>query len=816
MVWRFLILLWSLFSNCSVLAQEAKTSVLMQRSSLEKYDLAQCNDGSTAAYFYDQDDAAKGNAKILIYLPDDAGTRECSTAQGCQLKCQENPQRCTSNERPSIQMDDGIWSQDKRNNPFADHFKVLLPSCSSDEFGGTRGRSDETGGMIFHGRHIFSSLLRDMVANHNMGKAQEIVLVGSGEVLLIARLMLTMVLKYLNPNKGSGARGAARNCDFLANAIKTVNENTKVRCVLDGVDLVPYWVQSENCFEPKEKPEAQKYLWDRQDDESCIEENKDKVNSTELANLCGAFSRSWKHIKTPVFLTSNQLDETNFDEQTCGVASDAEDFRDFSVGWRQGMLAMAEALSVNKPENGWFIPNCDDATAFLDNEHAALRREVRIPLLTTQTAEEKSVNVLQAINNWLNKGSDHQAIDAFGVPNDACSAVKSLPLDLRPDLPLKPISEDARPAPIRAGSRRGPFRSRFNPPSDLFPAGNLPRTDYIGEADDYLFDYDEFSLGQDYDYALDTGLTPGVAAALDPLDHPIVDDSHHPVGRPVHRQPVIHSKPYYGHGAKRYPGRVRHTPGRRVSLWRRLYYLEYLKKLYNRNYQQYADEYYGTAVGPNHGYHGKTAYSKGHSFPRHPAYTRSGYGSKGGGRRRHQHGHFARIQAKDEATDETIDGEPISRLVSDKIENPTINSETAETPLFEEEDPNDQVEEIKLCYECGGKTDKNCAEFSATAKFEVICNSTASGSLEQKLCWTRDSNTCDSPIPGQLRVCSCKGDLCNCFADTGNAALTEECPSAPFNAELRSSSPMSNVLNGEMGLVLFIGCLGLCKYLNGQ
>lgn len=655
----------------------------MQRSSLEKYDLAQCNDGSPAAYFYDQDDAAKGNAKIMIYLPDDSGLRDCSTSQGCQLKCQENPQSCTSSQSSSIRMEDGIWSQDKRNNPFADHFKVLLPSCSSDEFGGTRGRSDETGGMIFHGRHIFSSLLRDMVANHNMGNAQEIVLVGSG----------------------SGARGAARNCDFLADAVKTVNENTKVRCVLDGVDLFPYWVQSEDCEDAKQKPEAQKYLWDRQDDESCIEENKDKVNSTELANLCGSFSRSWKHIKTPIFLTSNQLDQTNFDEQTCGVSSDAEDFRDFSIGWRQGMLAMAEALSVNKPENGWFIPNCDDATAFLDSEHAKLRREVRIPLLSSQTEEQKSVNVLQAINNWMNKGSDHQAIDAFGVPNEACSAIKSLPLDLRPDLPLQPKSEDARPAPIRAGSRRGPFRSRFNPPSDLFPSGTVPRTDYIGEADDYLFDYDEFSLGQDYDYALETGITPGVAAALDPLDHPIIDDSLHPVARPVvHHQPVIPAKTYYGHGAKRYPGRARHTPSRRVSLWRRLYYLEYLKKLYNRNYQQYADEYYGTAVGPDYGYHGKTAYSKGYSIPRHPVYQQSGYASKGVGHRRHHHhrrphhrGHFARIQAKEQTTDdEAIDGEPISRLVSDKIEDPTINSEVEETPLFEEEDPNDQVEEIKL------------------------------------------------------------------------------------------------------------------------
>ena len=54
--------------------------------------------------------------------------------------------------------------------------------------------------------------------------------------------------------------------------------------------------------------ESQKYLWGRQDDKSCIEEIEDKVNSTELARLCGVFSKFWRHIDTPIFLTTTQLD----------------------------------------------------------------------------------------------------------------------------------------------------------------------------------------------------------------------------------------------------------------------------------------------------------------------------------------------------------------------------------------------------------------------------------------------------------------------------------------------------------------------------
>ena len=54
--------------------------------------------------------------------------------------------------------------------------------------------------------------------------------------------------RYHCSSSGSGARGAARNCDFLAESIATINPSARVRCVLDGIDFVPYWVQSPNCF----------------------------------------------------------------------------------------------------------------------------------------------------------------------------------------------------------------------------------------------------------------------------------------------------------------------------------------------------------------------------------------------------------------------------------------------------------------------------------------------------------------------------------------------------------------------------------------
>ena len=65
--------------------------------------------------------------------------------------------------------------------------QVFVPACSLDEFSGTRGPLDENGenrlvkgSLYFHGRHIFNSLLRDLVAKHGIDRAESVVLIGSG------------------------------------------------------------------------------------------------------------------------------------------------------------------------------------------------------------------------------------------------------------------------------------------------------------------------------------------------------------------------------------------------------------------------------------------------------------------------------------------------------------------------------------------------------------------------------------------------------------------------------------------------------------
>jgi hypothetical protein len=198
-------------------------------------------------------------------------------------------------------------------------------------------------------------------------------------------------------SSGSGARGAGRSCDFLSDSIATVSPRAKIRCVLDGIDLVPYWVNSPECFstDHKSKEESQKFLWGREDDTSCLDKNRDVVlNSSELSVRCGGiFSKYWKDVETPVFLITTQLEPTNFKATTCGVsAARNEDYSDYTIGWRQGMLALAEAISLYKPENGWFIPNCDNVPFLLDGSYSKERRTVTVPLLQE---DQKMVNALQ-------------------------------------------------------------------------------------------------------------------------------------------------------------------------------------------------------------------------------------------------------------------------------------------------------------------------------------------------------------------------------------------------------------------------------------
>lgn len=112
---------------------ELRHSVL-QRNSLSEYDLAMCADGSSAAYY-----AEKATTKAQDFLIVLGDTKGCHTYDECVRECRLFPEKCKSPRDQTMKMRDGIWSKQEKHNPFASFFKIYLPSCSLDEFSGTRG-----------------------------------------------------------------------------------------------------------------------------------------------------------------------------------------------------------------------------------------------------------------------------------------------------------------------------------------------------------------------------------------------------------------------------------------------------------------------------------------------------------------------------------------------------------------------------------------------------------------------------------------------------------------------------------------------------
>ena len=140
---------------------------------------------------------------------------------------------------------------------------------------------------------------------------------------------------------------------------------------------------------------------------------------------------------------------------------------------------------------------------------------------------------------------------------------------------------------------------------DLFPASYrsesfIPRQQHgpgvvVGQGPavvDEIFDYDGLNLGLDYDFAVRQGV------ALPGIDKVVPGGVVR--GRPGVVGPVLETRPVVvsNHAIGRRPPHVAkvHSPRRRASLWRKLHYLEYLRHLYRKNYNEYYHEYYGTGA----------------------------------------------------------------------------------------------------------------------------------------------------------------------------------------------------------------------------
>jgi len=127
-------------ATCFLLA--STEAVVLNRRSLEDDPLAVCADGSPAAYYYQNVrtlsmpfwreicghfQVTQGRPRrLMIYLvaSEEGEESTCSSASSCVGLCERRPHLCASPKDGRLVREEGIWSDDPRNNPFASHHKV--------------------------------------------------------------------------------------------------------------------------------------------------------------------------------------------------------------------------------------------------------------------------------------------------------------------------------------------------------------------------------------------------------------------------------------------------------------------------------------------------------------------------------------------------------------------------------------------------------------------------------------------------------------------------------------------------------------------
>ena len=374
-------------------------------------------------------------------------------------------------------------------------------------------------------------MLQDLVANFGIDRAAEMVLVGSG----------------------AGARGVGYNCDYVGEAMRAVNPQLDMRCVLDSPDLVPWWVKTDNCNgRDVNQMELQHLIWGRQVDQSCLQANKE-LNTTELYHKCGLFSRYWEYIETPFFLISSQYDPQYFDSSPCVPAPSAVEYPAFQLSWRRGTIALLQSMLARRSSVGLFSPNCDSHTVLDGVLARPYWSSLSVPLFNTETEAEAEAELSSLLTSWREAGSG-QAIDSLMRNNSHC--VSAAPHTSCRGRLVTCGQSRLLPSLARGwGRSRGVIR-RLAPPSYLWPTSyDLTRR-----------------CGLDPYYSHCSGCSRGCQGTfLSASGDRVVPESAIPAA------------------------------GRKGKLWRRFYYLQYLKVLYTKLKAEYAKEYYRASQRAPHG-----------------------------------------------------------------------------------------------------------------------------------------------------------------------------------------------------------------------
>jgi len=354
------------------------------KRSLVSYELARCNDGTPANYYYSDD--LLHATKLVINLQ---GGGACYDKQGCENRCKNGNILCTESPDEEKNLWKTMWSTDPEENPpFHDAAKVFVHYCSSDLYTGTREASEETGNYIFHGRYIVQAVVEDIIMHApNLKNLKQLVLMG----------------------ESAGAYGVGFNCDLVADRFHEEMPDLDVRCVADAGDFFPpYLSSSEECDVLTAMSQVANF-YQSQGDSSCFAGTWGPDN-TELE--CLTFMTSYPEITTPFMVVNHYVDTTVHGWCTPGLNEDPA----FWAVWEEEVRAMALRFVEDKPGNGLFLSNC--------RFHVSVGPEWawgEMPVAMLNNPDEKKV-YRDVLASWL-AGEDGQvAMDEPLITNPNCKA----------------------------------------------------------------------------------------------------------------------------------------------------------------------------------------------------------------------------------------------------------------------------------------------------------------------------------------------------------------------------------------------------------
>jgi len=362
-------------------AARRTTARQLTRRSLADYPLAVCNDGSAATYHHSSDLAS---SRILINLQ---GGGWCGTEQSCKHRCQQsNPYLCTADNQPTMEMKERtMWSSDPEVNPaFHDFGQIFVHYCSSDVYTGTRNASQSSGGYFFHGRHIVSAVVEDIIRHKpNVETMEQLVFIG----------------------ESAGAFGVSFNCDTVAERFHQVNPGLDVRCIADAGDFYPPLLTAPD------KPQCDNYqaealvmdFWQAEGDTSCTEEAANPLD-------CLMFPSYYSYIHTPFMVVAHYIDTTVHGFCAPGLQEEPE----FWQEWEEEVYSLAVRYITDKPDNALFLSNCPF--------HVSVGQdwawgEMDVPLVG---GEGETILYKDIVTNWINSMGPYQAMDPPLQKNTKC------------------------------------------------------------------------------------------------------------------------------------------------------------------------------------------------------------------------------------------------------------------------------------------------------------------------------------------------------------------------------------------------------------